>query len=473
MNTRFTLITATALSVLASLSSHAPADPVDEAIVGDAVLNNEAYRLLDTLTTRFGARLTGTDGNTRSMDFLEAELNALNIETRRETTSIPGWTRSDDRVSLIHPHQRDLRAVAFGYVDRHDPFEAGVVFIENREIDELEPDELQGRVGLIAPGIRFSQQEFERLVHDFGLRGALLINRVNGGQILGRVANHDGITPPLPIYSVTVEEGRWIQRQLEDGLDVRVRIETRSQPVEMTIDNLVATLPGVSDQKIILGAHFDSWDFGQGAIDNGVGIAQLFDTARLLQAHSAINEHTVEFVWFNAEEWGLFGSRDYVERHDLGSVRVMINLDMAGRPIQINAMGFDELIPLLDTYSAKLGSWEFEKKTANKTWLGSDHHPFILKGVPSITFNAPFAPEDVRYYHDFGDSFEKIDREMLARATALTALLIRDLANDTTSELRHYSEKETAELFRKAGLEKKMRKAGKWPFGETEAVGED
>lgn len=467
MKTHFTLITATALSVLASFSSHATADSVDEAMVGDAILNNEAYRLLDTLTTRFGARLTGTDGNTRSMDFLEAELNALNIETRRETFTIPGWTRSDDRVSLIRPHQRDLRAVAFGYVDRHDPFEAGVVFIENREIDDLEPDQLQGRIGLIAPGIRFSRQDFKRLVDDFGLRGALLINRVGGGQIMGRVTNHDGISPPLPIYSVTVEEGRWIQRQLEDGLDVRVRMETRSQLVEMTIDNLIATLPGVSDQKIVLGGHFDSWDFGQGAIDNGVGIAQLFDTARLLKTHSARNEHTVEFVWFNAEEWGLFGSRDYVERHDLEPVRAMVNLDMAGRPIQINAMGFDELIPLLETYSAKLGSWEFEKKVVNKAWLGSDHQSFMLKGVPSITFNAPFDPEVVRYYHDFGDSFEKIDREMLARATALAALLIRDLANDTTSDLRQYSEEETAELFREAGLEKKMKKAGKWPFAEN------
>ena len=52
-------------------------------------------------------------------------------------------------------------------------------------------------------------------------------------------------------------------------------------------------------------------------------------------------------------------------------------------------MGFDELIPLLQTFSSKLGSWALDPKIANKTWLGSDHHPFILNGIPSITFNAP------------------------------------------------------------------------------------
>jgi Zn-dependent M28 family amino/carboxypeptidase len=245
-----------------------------------------------------------------------------------------------------------------------------------------------------------------------------------------------------------------------------VAIETKSGASEIEVDNLVAVLPGRSEQVIVVGGHFDSWDLGQGAIDNGLGVAQLFDLARLLQAHSPINEHTVEIVWFNAEEWGLWGSIDYAERHDLTAVRAMLNLDMVGNPIAINAMGFDELVPFLESWSESLGAWDFRRKVANKTWMGSDHHPFILKGVPSITFNAPIDHEDVRYYHDFGDTFDKVDPIMLARATALVALLTHELANDTASGIRNYSQEETAELFRKAGLAERMQKAGKWPFPE-------
>ena len=443
-------------------------NPVRDAIVGDALLNNNGYRLLETMTTRHGARLTGTEGNLHSMDLLESELQKLGIATRRETYTIPGWNRLEDSVLLVSPVKRELRAAALGYVDRNETVEAGLAYLASGEVDAIEAGSLQDRIALVAPNISFTHDEYQRLSDEHGALGVLLINRVNGGQLLARVANHDGLPPPFPIFSITVEEGRWMQRQLDEGMDVRVRLEARSETAELEVDNLVAVLPGTSDRKVVVGGHFDSWDLGQGAMDNGLGVAQLFDTARILQAHSPKNAHTVEIVWFNAEEWGLWGSIDYANRHDPETIRVMLNLDMVGEPIAVNAMGFDELVPVLEAFSESLGAWEFQQKVANKTWLGSDHHPFILKGVPAITFNAPIAPEDVRFFHDFGDTFDKVDPGMLGRATALVALLTHDLANDTTSGLRRYDESETAELFRKAGLEDRLRKAGKWPFAEDQ-----
>ena len=436
------------------------------AIVGDAILNNKGYQLLETMTTRYGPRLTGTEGNIRSMDLLEEELHQLGIETRRERYTIPGWIRGNDSVALVSPPARPLRAVALGYCEPHEPIEASVALVDSIDFDQMEADALRGKIALFVPNLRFSPADYDRLADEFGVVGALQINRVNGGQLLARTASHIGVPPPFPIYSVTVEEGRWIQRQLEDGMPVSVRMETQSKRTPMTIDNLVAVLPGRSDQIIVIGGHFDSWDLGQGAIDNGLGVAQLFDTARLLKIHQASNEHTVEIVWFNAEEWGLWGSKDYAERHDLAPVRCMLNLDMVGEPIAINAMGFDQQVPFLEDYVKNLGAWNLKAKVDNKPWLGSDHHPFILNGVPAITFNAPVAPDDVRYYHDFADTFEKVDPEMLARATALTALLAYDLANEMDTAIRHLNEQETAGLFRKAGLEQRMRKAGQWPFGD-------
>lgn len=466
MINRLFLTASASLALLAGGPLSVWADPTHESLLGDAILNNRGYDLLETMTTGFGPRLAGTEGNARSMDLLEAELQALGIETRRETYTIPGWTRRDDRVTLLGPVERNLRASALGYVNAHEAFEAGLVVIGSLDFEALEVEDTRGRIGLAAPNLKFSLRDYETLANDYGLRGMLLINRVNGGQLLARVGNHDGEPLPFPVYSITVEEGRWMERQLETGLEVRVEIETRSGCNPIEVDNLVAVLPGLSDQIIVVGAHFDSWDLGQGAMDNGLGVAQLFDLARLLQTHSAVNEHGVEIVWFNAEEWGLWGSIDYAERHDLTRVRAMLNLDMVGDPIAVNAMGFDELVPFLETWSGSLGAWDFRKPVANKTWQGSDHHPFILKGVPAITFNAPIDPDDVRYYHDFGDTFEKVDPLMLARATALVAHLTYDLANDTDSGIRNYSPEETAELFRQAGLAESMKKAGKWPFAE-------
>src|SRR5690606_23498622 len=104
-------------------------------------------------------------------------------------------------------------------------------------------------------------------------------------------ANHFGETPPFPLFSITQEEGFWARRLLEAGETLRARLETTSRNQQLTGTNLIATIPGRTDERVVLGGHFDSWDLGQGSMDNGLGVAQIFEVARLLQAHSRENHH--------------------------------------------------------------------------------------------------------------------------------------------------------------------------------------
>jgi len=445
------------------------ADESKEAILGDALLNEEAYEFLETMITRYGHRLPGTPGNDRSLDYLQTELEELGVSVHRESFQHPGWIRGNDRAILIQPENRSLRAVAMGYVNRQKAVEAPVALLKSSNLDTLDPNSLNGRILLVPSSIRLNHEKYLRLAKDFGVLGALLTNRVNGGQLLARVSNHDGKAPPFPLFAITREDGLRFERQLEAQVPVKVRLETRSQTQAMTSDNLVAVLPGKSKEQIVLGAHFDSWDLSEGAMDNGLGVAQLFEVARLLKKHSPINEHTIVLVFFNAEEWGLWGSRRYVETHRNDTIRAMVNVDMVGDIIGANAMGFDELVPILDSFSESLGALNFSRRTDNKTWLGGDHHPFILEGIPSITFYAPIPAGDVRYYHDVADTFDKIDPHLLAKSCAITALLVHYLANDIESEIRRYTREESAALFRKAGLEKRLREDGQWPFSDNSA----
>ena len=445
-----------------------PATP-REAIAGDALINEGGYHLLKEMSDRMGPRMIGTSEHAMSLDFLEAELNALGIQTRRQDFEFPGWIRGKAEVSLLEPMQREIRAVALGYTGTFLDVTGSLVYVDNRDFEKLDLEALRGKVLLLRQNLTFTTEELETLAEDYNVKGALLTNRLGGGQVLARTANHHGIPTPFPMFSITQEEGLWMMRKLQSGENLEIRLSTTSQNEKMKATNLIATLPGRSDEKILLGGHFDSWDLGQGAMDNGLGVAQVFEAARLLKAHSPGNEHTVEFIWFDAEEFGLWGARYYAEVADLDPVRAMVNLDMVGEPIAINAMGFDGLVPVLEAYQERLGGWSFSRRVANKPWIGSDHHPFIMKGVPSITFNAPIDADDVRYYHDMADTFDKVDRETLARASAIITLLIYDLANDTEPRVPRLSEEATAQLFRDAGLEDRMRRRGGWPFGEAES----
>ena len=84
------------------------------------------------------------------------------------------------------------------------------------------------------------------------------------------------------------------------------------------------TKQGKTDQQIIVGAHYD----GTGTGDNGSGIALALTTAQKLFAVET--EYTVVFVFFTAEELGLYGSEAYAQnmtQEEIDNTLYMINID--------------------------------------------------------------------------------------------------------------------------------------------------
>ena len=93
--------------------------------------------------------------------------------------------------------------------------------------------------------------------------------------------------------------------------------------------NIIATLPGQSASQIIIGAHYDAVDEGNGTGDNGAGVALLLETAcRLVQGDPLAR--TLVFVFFGAEEYDLDGSAAYVDamsNKEVANTEFMINMD--------------------------------------------------------------------------------------------------------------------------------------------------
>lgn len=453
------------LLLFISASLEGSNSPIRERLMGAAYLDNQAYHLLEEMSDRFGGRITGSTSNEQSMTFLQEALEKEGIKSWQEPFTFPGWVRGKDEAVLIEPVNRPLRAIALGYVQSHPSFSAEVTLINKSKEEEITA-ELKGKIGLVPANIKLSTKTIDLLVKDRGLKGLLLINRKNGGQLLARTQHREGSPSPIPVYTITEEEGHWLKRLIDRGESPSVQLTTRSETKAMRTANLVATLPGQVEEKIVIGAHFDSWDLGQGALDNGLGIAQAYDVARLLKTIHPNNHYTLEFVWFNAEEFGLYGSYAYMEKHKNEPIKAMINMDMVGDPIGINAMGFDSLIPFLEGFSNQLNALSFTRAMDNKPWNGSDHMPFIIQGIPSITLYAPINEASSRFYHDFGDTFDKVDETTLSKSIAIISLLTYELANDDKLSLPRLTQEETIALLRKAKLENSLRESGYWPFAD-------
>jgi Zn-dependent M28 family amino/carboxypeptidase len=212
-----------------------------------------------------------------------------------------------------------------------------------------------------------------------------------------------------------------------------------------------------------VGAHFDSWDLGQGAIDNGLGIAQLYALALALRGTTP--HHTIELIWFNGEEQGLQGSRAAAAKLGDTPVVAMINLDMVGVPVAVNALGDDSLVPTLERWHAARGeAGRLPKGVENINWVGSDHTPYQLAGVRTITFNAPIPRESVRYYHDLADTMDKVTPQLVDDSAAVILDLVRALASDASLTAERRARGDTEKLFTRFGLQKRMGAMGLWPL---------
>jgi Iap family predicted aminopeptidase len=458
-------------AVFLTLSSHslAQSPPDPRPVLGSAFVDNASYEFLRGLCDNAGGRLVGSKQNAMAMDILQRELTALGVESRREPFSFPGFVRGDDEVRMLAPIDRKLRAVALGYTEKTPAFEAGLVSVGQGAEEDYARLDVKGLIALansehVPDRPELLRYEVIDIAARHGARAVLFINDKSGGMTMVGVANFQGTPSPVPAYSLTFEEGKWLQRLVEHKEQVRMRITTESHCARLESANIVATFPGTRPDKIVIGAHFDSWDVSQGAIDNGIGSAILLDVARLLHRFAGTRLYTVECVWFNGEELGLIGAKRYVERHGGERIAAMINMDMTGSPTGFTAMGYDAVVPFLESFTARMNGFNLSSKIHNSPWTNSDHQAFMLAGIPTISPLGKLEPEQVKHYHDLGDTFDKVDRKQLSEAAGVVAVLALEMADNADLVWTRRSPAETVEFLKKHKLEERLRKQKEWPF---------
>jgi len=443
----------------------------DYNIIGSAYLKNQSYDFLRKLCDEAGGRLVGSENNEKALLILKSELEKIGISSRFEAFNMPGWFRGDDEVEMIQPVKRKFRAMALGFVDSTPPIEAEAVFVKYGLDENYENLNVEGKVVIVtqeAPKEKEPPLRYEciAVASKHGAKAVLFINEKSGNLLIDGVTNFQGNKSLIPAYTITYEEGNWLRRLLGNGLSPKMKIVTRSYCKPISTNNAIVTFPGKVKSKIVIGAHFDSWDLGQGAVDNGHGTAVLFDLCRILKECSPENYYTIECVWFNAEELGLWGSKKYMESHKNDSIIAMINMDMIGSPTGFNAMGFDEFKPFFEKMVKDLNGFNMSDGVSSSPWTNSDHMYFMFEGIPSFTLAGHLEKDMYYYYHDFGDTFDKTNKRVFSDAAAIVTLLVNKLANDRTLKFRIRTKAEMKDILIKHNLDKKLKRQGEWQFGD-------
>ena len=197
-----------------------------------------------------------------------------------------------------------------------------------------------------------------------------------------------------------------------DGGALRLRLEVEQRREVTRTANVIARLRGAArpEEEVILGSHHDAWCFG--AADPLAGTICTLESARNFceLARAGVRaDRTVVFCTWGAEEYGIFGSSEFVERDAAGLGKravAYINLDMAAMGLKpggavsptLRAAATRALAAAPGPRGAgsALEAWSVEKEGVRAGLPGygdlgggSDHVAFWCHaGVPSVSLSA-------------------------------------------------------------------------------------
>jgi aminopeptidase YwaD len=222
-------------------------------------------------------------------------------------------------------------------------------------------------------------------------------------------------------------------------LSLHIDIET----TRATVNNVLAWLPGQTDDYVIIGAHYDHLGRGNfdslapsqigqihpGADDNASGTAGVLELARLLAPQRGQLKRSILFMDFAGEELGLLGSAAWVQNstRPLAKAVAMINMDMIGRikddKVYIGGVGTGSTFKAVLEQAQKDAPFKIEYSASG--YSSSDHTSFVTKKIPSLFFFSGLHSD----YHKPSDTWDKINAPSAARLLDMVASVAVQLAN--------------------------------------------
>ena len=209
---------------------------------------------------------------------------------------------------------------------------------------------------------------------------------------------------------------------------LRVALDVGVESTQATVNNILAYLPGKTDEYVILGARYDHLGRGNfdslapsqigqihpGADDNASGTAGVLELARLLAPLKGQLQRGILFMNFAGEELGLLGSAEWVKQPTLplDKAVAMVNMDMIGRikdgKVYIGGIGTGSTFQAILSDAESKTTFKYENSPGG--YSSSDHTSFVTKHIPVLFFFSGLHSD----YHKPSDTWEKINADSAA-----------------------------------------------------------
>lgn len=412
-----------------------------DRIIQAATADHRAYERLGDLVDRFGNRISGSASLEDAIDWILVQMKGDGLQNvRGETAMVPHWVRGEESAELLLPRYRKLPMLGLGGSIATPPGGIRAQVLVVGSFDELtrRADEARGRIVLFdAPFTSYG--ETVRYRRDGASAAAKvgavasLIRTVGSASIqsphTGNMSYEDGV-PPIPHAALTVEDAEMLHRMQERGQRIEILLKMQAQTLpDSPSRNVMGEITGSEhpEEVVVLGGHIDSWDVGQGAMDDGGGVVAAWQAVLLLKELGLKPRRTIRVVGWTNEENGGRGGQQYAKDHANEKHVAAIESDGGVfSPLGFGFTGSDEafrIVSGIGTLLEGVGSG-----TITRGGGGSDIGPLMETGVPGLGLNV----EDTRYFwyhHSDGDTLDKLDPDEVARCVATMAVMAYVLAD--------------------------------------------
>jgi len=267
----------------------------------------------------------------------------------------------------------------------------------------------------------------------------------DGGTIFGTYGGSEDPKAPVPppLVAIGAEHYNRIVRLLQHNITPKLTfdIQVEYQKDNLNAFNVIGEIPGTTkkDEVVMLGGHFDSWQGGTGATDNGTGSSVAMEAVRILATLHKPMARTVRVALWGGEEEGVYGSTAYVQQHfaqrttmvktpEYDKLDVYFNDDGgSGRFRGVSAAGSPQMAaifkswiePIKDQHIVAVSGGDTFRPTANPG--GTDSTAFSWIGLNGIGFQQDGLEYGTRTHHSNADVYDRAQKDDLMQGSMIEA----------------------------------------------------
>ncbi|XP_014671989.1 PREDICTED: LOW QUALITY PROTEIN: carboxypeptidase Q-like [Priapulus caudatus] len=385
---------------------------------------HQTYNRLAHFVDKFGYRITGSDNLENSIDYMLHHLQSEGLDNvHGESVWVRPWVRGEESAHMLEPRLQKLSLLGLGSSIRTPPegITAEVIVVKSFEELRNRSEEAKGKIVVYneewvtyGTSVQYRTRGATEAAKVAAV--ASLVRSVTPFSIYSPHTGHqsyDANVKKIPTACITVEDVAMLQRMAERGEKIVINLKMSAKYKRPRRSrNVVAEIVGhkFPEEVVLVSGHLDSWDVGQGAMDDGGGAFISWEVLTVLKKLKLRPKRTIRLVLWTGEEEGIIGGQEYFRRHHSNISNFDMVMESDSGVFTPNAVSFQgnkvataimkRIVRPLKPLNVSMITGDFD---------GPDIDVWADAGVPAVALRTTDPEKYFWFHHSNGDTMSVLN----------------------------------------------------------------